>query len=58
MVEHIAELVSAFQRGPDDRTAFDRAGGKLMKTSLAEFAEKVYCRIGGSLVEPGHYIGS
>lgn len=46
MVELAAELLSAFQRGPDGRTAYEIIRGKPYKRNLAEFAEKVAYRIG------------
>lgn len=46
MVEHVSELVSAFQRGPDGKAAFERVRGKPYKRNLTEFAEKVAYRTG------------
>lgn len=46
LVAHASELISAFQRGPDGKIAFERFRRKSYRRNLAEFGEKVACRIG------------
>lgn len=46
MVEHASELISAFQRGPDGKTPFERIRGKPCRRTLTEFADKVHYRTG------------
>lgn len=45
LVEHAAEIVSVFQKGPDGKTAYERVRGKPYKRTLVEFAEKVHYRL-------------